>query len=66
MEGERMALIFLPMFMPLLLVGWVLDADGPWRERSQRRQLRAFFRTWMPLHGSVEELGALREGAPRR
>lgn len=52
-------LILLPFFMPLLLIGWIID--NPEREARQRRarQQRAFPGMWLQLHGSVDEVQQL-------
>jgi len=52
-------LILLPLFFPLLLVGWVWDDPARLGRRLERERLEAFRRTWLRLHGTVEELGAL-------
>jgi hypothetical protein len=56
--------LILPFFFPLLLIGWVIDdhpiAASPGGARSERERERLFHETWLPIHGSADELLALR------
>ena len=54
-----MELILLPFFMPLLLIGWVIDNPERHARQLQSRQQRAFPGLWLQLHGSVDEVGEL-------
>lgn len=51
-----MELIILPLFFPLLLVGWVFDDATRLARRRDRDLANAYARTWLALHGSFDEL----------
>lgn len=65
-DGELRSLVvelmLLPLFFPLLLVGWVFDDPERLGRRLERERLEAFRRTWLRLHGTVDELGELEPG----
>ena len=48
--------MLLPFFMPLLLIGWVIDNPERDARHAKEKQIKAFHVVWLQLHGSVDEV----------
>ena len=48
---DGVEIVILPFFMPLLLIGWLLDDPDRELRRFEEERLRAYERTWLRLFG---------------
>jgi hypothetical protein len=57
-----MALILLPFFMPLLLLGWILPRDERRERALEARREQEFGETWAVLYATESQVMQLPPG----